>query len=156
MPKHRTVIRIVFSTCSAYQLLRIGKPTLKPHLFHSSYIVSNLSTSKELCTWYANVQCMFHKKMFSDYGTTQMQGNVCACLTCVFDAYRVWWNRAWQLFKSCCSFIARLCACTDASHECSGHISRMSWTHLARLFRHALINALLLLQQMVGFAKNIY
>ena len=59
------------------------------------------------------------------YGTAQLQGNIrthpkCTshasqmCLASILDTSHVWQKRARQLIKSCCSFIARFCACTDA------------------------------------------
>jgi len=36
-------------------------------------------------------------------------------LAYVLNAYRSWQKWAWQLIKSCCSFITRFCTCTDVS-----------------------------------------
>ena len=40
---------------------------------------------------------------------------------------------AWQPYESCCSFIARLCACTDASRAHSKRVSHASQTHAAHI-----------------------
>ena len=40
------------------------------------------------------------------------------------------WKRAWQLIKSCCSFIMRFCTCMDVSCVHSGCVSHMFRMHL--------------------------
>jgi len=45
--------------------------------------------------------------------------------------HHIWQKRAWQLIKFCCSCIARLCACMDASHTRSGHILSTFQMYLA-------------------------
>ena len=54
--------------------------------------------------------------------TAQPQGNVCTCPRRIPDLVK----RAWQLHKSCCSFIIRFCTCMDASHACSGCVLRQT------------------------------
>ena len=51
----------------------------------------------------------------------------CAHLRCILDASRIWQKGRGS--KSCCSFIARFYACTDASRVCSGHVLCASCTH---------------------------
>jgi len=96
------------------------------------------------------------------YGTThdQLQGYVdvsCTCSRCILhafwmcpahilDTFHVWQNRAWQLQKSCCSFISTSCqtrpACisdasgmwsTNASRVCSICVSHVSHMHPVRI-----------------------